>query len=158
MYNSIRDMLDAYQVTPDILKNLLKDVSQEQAQSAKGGDEGWSVVEVMCHLRDTEEFALNRNKLMRDQENPNIIPYNQEQLAKDRRYADQDLRQALSDFIRLRQEHVSFLESLSEDDWHRSGQHPEAGRVEIFDHTLHMVCHDAIHCAQIARQLPQSMK
>jgi hypothetical protein len=158
MYNSIRDMLDAYQVIPDILKFLLKDVSQEQARSARGGDEDWSVVEVMCHLRDAEEFALNRNKLMRDQDNPNIIPYDQEQLAKDRRYADQDLRQALSDFIRLRQEHVSLLENLSEDDWHRPGQHPEAGRIEIFDHTLHMVCHDAIHCAQIARQLPKSMK
>ena len=155
MYNSIRDMLDAYQVIPDILKFLLKDVSQEQAQSATGGDEDWSIVEVLCHLHDAEEFALNRNKLMRDQDNPNIIPYDQEQLAKDRRYADQDLRQALSDFIRLRQEHVSLLENLSEDDWLRPGQHPEAGRIEIFDHTLHMVCHDAIHCAQIARQLPK---
>jgi hypothetical protein len=156
MYNSIRDMLDAFQATLDILKNLLEDVSQEQAQSTRGGDEGWSVVEVVCHLRDAEEFALKRNAMMRDQDNPNIIPYDQEQLAIDRRYADQDLRQVLSDFIRLRQEHVSFLENLSKDDWHRPGQHPEAGRIEIFDHTLHMVCHDAIHCAQIARQLPQS--
>jgi len=158
MYNSTRDMLDAYRVTLDVLKNLLEDISQEQAQSAKGGDEGWSVIEVICHLRDAEEFALNRNTLMRDQENPNIIPYDQEQLAKDRHYANQDLRQTLSDFIRLRREHIALLENLSEADWHRPGQHPEAGRIEIFDHTLHMVCHDTIHCAQIARQLPKSMK
>ena len=157
MYNSAQDMLDAFQVTPDVLRNLLEGVSQEQAQSAKGGDEGWSVVEVLCHLRDAEEFALNRNRLMRDQDNPNIIPYDQEQLARDRRYTEQDLRQVLSDFIRLRQEHVSLLAGLSEDNWHRPGQHPEAGRIEIFDHTLHMVCHDTIHCAQIARQLPKSM-
>ena len=156
MYNSIRDMLDAFQATPDVLGNLLEGVTQEQAQSAKGGDEGWSVIEVICHLRDAEEFAPNRNKLMRDQDNPSIIPYDQEQLAKDRRYADQDLRKVLSDFIRLRQEHITLLENLSEDDWHRPGQHPEAGRIEIFDHTLHMVCHDAIHCAQIARQLPKA--
>jgi hypothetical protein len=155
MYNSTRDMLDAYRVTPDVLRNLLENISQEQAQSARGGDESWSVVEVMCHLRDAEEFALNRNKLMLDQEDPTITPYDQEQLAKDRRYADQDFRQALSDFICLRLEHIALLENLSEDDWHRPGQHPEAGRIEIFDHTLHMVCHDTIHCAQIARQLPK---
>ena len=155
MYNSIRDMLDAFQAAPNVLRNLLENVSQEQAQSAKGGDEDWSIVEVICHLRDAEEFALNRNKMMRDEDNPNIIPYDQEQLAVDRHYAEQDLRRVLSDFIHLRQEHVTFLENLSEEDWHRPGQHPEAGRIEIFDHTLHMVCHDAIHCAQIARQLPQ---
>lgn len=157
MYNSTRDMLDAFQATSDVLRNLLENVGQEQAQSVKGGDEGWSVVEVICHLRDAEEFALNRNKLMRDQDNPNVTPYDQEQLAIDRHYADQNLRQALSDFFRLRQEHLSLLENLSEDGWHRPGQHPEAGRIEIFDHTLHMVCHDAIHCAQIARQLSQSI-
>ena len=157
MYNSIRDMLDAFQATPDVLGNLLEGVTQEQAQSAIGGDEGWSIVEVICHLRDAEEFALNRNRLMRDHDNPNIIPYDQEQLASDRHYADQNLRQVLSDFFRLRREHISLLENLSEEDWHRPGQHPEAGRIEIFDHTLHMVCHDTIHCAQIARQLPQSI-
>lgn len=157
MYNSIRDMLDAFQATPDVLGNLLEGVTQEQAQSAIGGDEGWSIVEVICHLRDAEEFALNRNRLMRDHDNPNIIPYDQEQLAIDRHYADQNLRQVLSDFFRLRREHISLLENLSEEDWHRPGQHPEAGRIEIFDHTLHMVCHDTIHCAQIARQLPQSI-
>jgi uncharacterized damage-inducible protein DinB len=156
MYDSIRDMLDAFQTMPDTLQKLLEDVSQEQAQSAVGGDEGWSIVEVLCHLRDAEEFALNRNKLMRDQEDPNIIPYDQEQLAIDRHYVDQDLRRVLSDFIRLRQEHIALLEDLSAGDWHRPGQHPETGRIEIFDHTLHMVCHDAIHCAQIARQLPKS--
>jgi hypothetical protein len=154
MYDSTRDMLDAFQTTPDTLQKLLANVSQEQAQSAVGGDEGWSVVEVLCHLRDAEEFALNRNRLMRDHEDPNIIPYDQDQLAKDHRYAEQNLRQVLSDFIRLRQEHVSLLENLSAEDWHRPGQHSEAGCIEIFDHTLHMVCHDAVHCAQIARQLP----
>jgi hypothetical protein len=157
MYNSTRDMLDAFQATPDVLRKLLEDVSQEQAQFAKGGDEDWSVVEVLCHLRDAEEFALNRNKLMRDKDNPSITPYDQEQLAIDRHYADQDLRQVLSDFFHLRQEHMSLLENLSEEDWHRPGQHLETGHIEIFDHTLHMVCHDAIHCAQIARQLPKSM-
>ncbi len=157
MYNSIRDMLDAFQATPDVLRNLLEDATQELAQSARGGDEGWSIVEVICHMRDAEEFALQRNTLIRDRDNPNIIPYDQEQLAVNRHYAEQDLHQVLSDFIRLRQEHISLLEKLSEDDWHRPGQHPEAGRIEIFDHTLHMVCHDVIHCAQIARQLPKSM-
>jgi hypothetical protein len=146
-------MLDAFKGMPDTLTSLLEGISQEQAQSAKGGDEGWSVVEVVCHLRDAEEFALKRNTLMRDQENPDIIPYDQEKLAIERHYADQDLRQVLAAFIRLRLEHISLLENLPGEAWERPGQHREMGRITIFNHTLHMVCHDAIHCAQIARQL-----
>jgi hypothetical protein len=146
-------MLDAFKGMPETLASLLEGIGQEQAQSAKGGDEGWSVVEVVCHLRDAEEFALKRNTLMRNQENPDIAPYDQEQLAIERRYADQDLRQVLAAFIRLRLEHISLLENLPGEAWERPGQHREAGRITIFNHTLHMVCHDAIHCAQIAQQL-----
>lgn len=153
MYNTTRDLLDAFKATPETLTLLLAGVSQEQAKAAKGGDEGWSVVEVLCHLRDGEEIGLQRDRLMFEQDNPDIAPYDQEQLAAQRNYAAQDLRQALADFVRLRREHVAFLESLTPEGWMRPGNHLEMGNIDIFNHTLHMVCHDSIHCAQIARQL-----
>ena len=153
MYNSSRDVLDAFKATPETLTTLLAGVSQKQAQSAKGGDEGWSVLEVLCHLRDGEEFGLQRDVAMRDQANPDIAPYDQEKMAVERKYASQDLRQALEDFIRLRREHVAMLEKLSTAEWERPGNHLEVGGITIFYHIVHMVCHDAIHCAQIARQL-----
>ena len=95
MYDTNNDMLDAFKAMPATITYLLDGVSQEQASSAKGGDEGWSVVEVVCHLRDAESFALQRDALMIEKDSPDIIPYDQAQLAIERHYADQDLREAL---------------------------------------------------------------
>ena len=153
MYNLTKDMLDALRATPDILAGLLAGVSQEQARQARGGDEGWSVVEVLCHLRDAEEFGLQRDILMRDRNNPDILPWDQEKRAVEQNYAAQDMRAALAAFISLRQQRLAVLAGLSPEAWQRTGNHPEIGAIDIFSHVLHMVAHDAIHCAQIARQL-----
>jgi hypothetical protein len=153
MYNTTHDLLDALRVTPDTLTGLLAGVTQEQAQVAKGGDENWSVVEVLCHLRDAEEYGLQRDILMRDRDNPDILPWDQEKLAVERNYAAQDLRAALASFIALRQHRIAVLEGLSPEGWKRTGNHPQLGTIDIFSHVLHMVSHDAIHCAQIARQI-----
>jgi hypothetical protein len=153
MYNSTRDLLDAFKATPETLAALLAGVSQKRARSAKGGDEGWSVVEVLCHLRDAAEIGLQRDRLMAEQDNPEIAPYDQEQLAAERNYAAQDLGKALAEFTHLRREHIAFLEGLPPEAWRRPANHLEIGNIDILNHVLHMVCHDAIHCAQIARQL-----
>jgi hypothetical protein len=155
MYDSTKDLLDALKATPDTLTALLTGITQEEALAAKGGDEGWSVVEVLCHLRDAEEFSLRRVTLMRDQDNPDIVPYDQEKLAIERNYAAEDMHAALFAFIRLRQQEIALLEALSEEGWERPGNHLEIGWITIFSHALHKVAHDAVHCAQIARQLSQ---
>ena len=153
MYDLHHDLLDALRATPETLTGLLMSVSQEQAQSAKGGDENWSVVEVVCHLRDAEEISFQRTTAMRDQDIPTIIGYNQEAYARDRDYRHTDLRLALSAFIAFRKQHVAALEALRPEQWQCGGQHNEFGHVSIFEMIVHKASHDAIHCAQIARQL-----
>ncbi len=153
MYNLQRDLLDAFKSTSDTLRFLLREVTQEQAAAARGGDENWSVVEVMCHLRDAEERALERLRAMRDETNPFLPGYDQEAWARERNYAGQDLQDALAAFLRLREEHINDLSALSVEDWERPGTHQEQGNITIFAHTLHMVAHDSQHAAQLARQL-----
>ncbi|HTX91256.1 MAG TPA: DinB family protein [Anaerolineales bacterium] len=153
MYNSTGDLLDALKATPDTLTALLKGVSQKQAQTARGGDENWSVVEVLCHLRDAEEFFIKRMQAMRDQEDPAIIGYDQEALARERNYKAADLQKALAGFLSFRQQAVAEFSKLSPEQWQRTGRHNEMGEITIFGQAIHHAAHDAIHCAQIARQL-----
>jgi alkanesulfonate monooxygenase SsuD/methylene tetrahydromethanopterin reductase-like flavin-dependent oxidoreductase (luciferase family) len=153
MYNLQKDLLDAFKSTSDTLRFLLRDVTQDRAAAARGGDENWSVVEVMCHLRDAEERALERVRAMRDESNPFLPGYDQEAWARERNYAGQNLHEALGAFLRLREEHIRDLSALSEEDWERPGTHEEQGGITIFAHTLHMVAHDSQHAAQLARQL-----
>ena len=156
MYDLHHDLLDALKATPETLTGLLSGVSQAQASSAKGGDENWSVVEVVCHLRDAEEISLQRMQAMRDQENPPITAYDQEALARQRNYRSADLRSALAGFISFRQQYITALSALTPAEWDRPGEHNEIGQITILFHTIHHASHDAIHCAQIARQLAKS--
>jgi quercetin dioxygenase-like cupin family protein len=153
MYNSTQDLLDAFRSAPETLQRLLFGVTQQQATTARGGDENWSVVEVICHLRDAEERALQRMRQMRDTGNPLIPGYDQEQWAVERQYAFARLDDALAAFLEFRTAHLQELAALSPAQWQRTGQHTEAGEITIFNHTLHMACHDAVHLAQIAQQL-----
>lgn len=70
MYDTVRDLLDAFQSTPESLAALLRGHSEAESRAARGGDENWSVVEVVCHLRDAEERAIERMRQMRDEDNP----------------------------------------------------------------------------------------
>ena len=153
MYDLNHDLLDALKATPETLTGLLTGISDAQALSARGGDENWSIVEVVCHLRDAEEFFIQRMQSMRDQENPAIIGYDQEALARQRNYKAANLQAALAEFIVFRQQMIREFSNLTSDQWLRTGQHNELGQITIFAQAVHHAAHDAIHCAQIARQL-----
>jgi hypothetical protein len=153
MYDTRQDLLDAFAAMPDTLHGVLRGCTHEQAAVARGGDENWSVVEVICHLRDTEENALSRMRLMRDEENPGLAAYDQEAWAIERNYPAERLETAVAAFLQLRATYLAELAVLSEEAWLRRGQHEEQGDITIHNHTLHVVSHDAIHLAQIARQL-----
>jgi hypothetical protein len=153
MYDTHKDLLDALRAAPAVLEALLRGCSQEQAQRARGGDEDWSVIEVVCHLRDAEERALERMRAMRDQADPFLPGYDQERWAKERNYAAAQLSEALAAFDRFHAQHLAELSALVPDEWERTGQHAEMGRITIASHTLHIVSHNMIHAAQIARQL-----
>lgn len=153
MYDLEHDLLDALKAAPDTLNGLLNGIGTAQARSAEGGDENWSVVEVLCHLRDAEEFFIKRYQAMRDQDNPVIVGYDQEMLANERSYKSADFRTALASFTTFRAQTVLELTKLTPQQWQRSGLHTELGQITIYAQTVHHVAHDAIHCAQIARQL-----
>ncbi len=148
-------LVDALRATPTIFQALLDGCTQEQAQRARGDDEAWSAVEIICHLRDNEECVLERTRLMRDETDPVIEPYDQEKWARERNYAEDDLREALAAFVRSRTSHIAELAALTPEEWEHTGQHQERGRITISSQALRMVCHDAVHAAQLARQLKQ---
>ena len=153
MYDIAQDLLDSFRATPAILRGLLHACTDEQARAARGGDEGWSVIEVICHLRDAEERAHQRTRQMRDHANPLIEGYDQEELARAGSYAAAELRPALDGFLAARAAHLADLAALTAEQWQRPGTHSEIGPITIASHAAHLASHDAVHCAQIAHQL-----
>lgn len=152
MYDTQKDLLEALASTPTVLETLLRQV-QGGPETLESKDEGWSVIEILCHLRDAEQRALERVRKMRTEQEPFIAAYDPEQLAEERAYKSASLQQALADFKDFRQQHLAELARLNLSDWERTGHHEELGEITISGHTLHMVSHDLSHAAQLARQL-----
>jgi hypothetical protein len=86
----------------------------------------------MCHLRDMEEMAyLNRYQRMLAEDNPRLHNIDQDRIAYERGYMNQDARVALEEFKRLRAETVRTLEAASPDAWSRQGIHEVDGPMSI---------------------------
>lgn len=153
MTNEQAELLEIYRSTPVILRALLRNVPDASLRAGGEGEEAWSAVEIICHLRDAEERAFERVRRIRDEERPFLKAYDQAALARESRYHEQSLPDALAAFIRLRQEQTSTLEQLGDDDWSRVGLHEESGEVTIESITAHMAAHDVIHLAQLARRI-----
>ena len=139
--------------TPVILKAVLGDVSQQRAQQATDGPDGWSVVEVMCHLRDWEDIFQERTRLILESDNPQLPHYDQEELAKTRDYANQDLQAAFDAYLAKRKEHLQRLANLTADQWQRRGAHPRLGDHNMVEHAANVALHDLNHIEQMARAL-----
>jgi hypothetical protein len=153
MYDTAHDLIDALEAGPDALEGVVAGIDDDLARRARGGDEGWSVVEVVCHLRDAEERAAERMRMIRDEDDPQLAGYDQDAWAIERGYAADDLLEALAAFVRHRDSHVAALRALPPGAWGRAGTHDEWGRVTIENHTIHIATHDVQHLAQIARAL-----
>ncbi len=149
MYDNQQDLLSALRAGPAILAALLQGISAEMAPARDPAE--WAPVEIVCHLRDAEERALERMRAMRDQENPFLPAYDQEAWATERNYRAADLATALAAFTRFRRQHADELAALAPQDWGRTGRHAEIGQITILNHTIHMAAHDYVHAAQLAR-------
>lgn len=139
--------------TPVILNALLKEVSQAQAQQATDGQNGWSVLFIVCHMSDFEDIFYRRVQSVLEQDCPRFPPVDQESLALTNDYAGQDFRQVLETYLQKRQAFIQRIESLTEEQLTRHGIHPETGDCTVLDIAINAALHDVNHLEQIVRAL-----
>lgn len=133
--------------------NLCTDLSDEAAHVWRDGGDGWTVTEILCHLRDFDVIFLGRARQMLDEENPLFIAYDHEQLAVERDYNRQNMSDVLSELYQSRQEMLTFFASLTAEQWERSGIHPEQGAWTMLHSVAQVATHDNNHIEQITRIL-----
>lgn len=139
--------------TPILLDSVLCGVTQERALAARDGDDGWNVVEILCHLRDYEEIFFARAKRIVAEDNPALEYFDHEVLAKERAYSSQDLDTVYRSLLATRQEFIAWLEARDETDWDRPGVHPESGDYTLLQQAMQVPLHDVDHIEQMARVL-----
>lgn len=148
--------INLMQLTLDTLGHVLSAVTQAQATTLRDGPDGWTVVEVMCHLRDYDHIFLERAIMMRDGDFPLLPIYDHEAMVTERNYNSNDLPTVYAALQESRPRFIAFFQALTPEQWEKAGTHPERGYFSLTDAAIQVGIHDVTHLEQITRILLQA--
>lgn len=139
-------------------ENLIKNASHDDLTVYRDSGEGWSVVAVLCHLRDFEEIFLQRAKLTVEQDNPDLPFPKPDDLAAERKYLEQDPQTVLNEWQAHRATAIAYFRERVESDWERPAIHPVRGAFTLHDQFFLVAQHDMLHMEQATRILLEKRK
>jgi len=134
--------------TPAVLQSLVASVPDKAWPRKPIADE-WALVEVICHLRDTEReiHQMQINTLLEGNE-PFIPRPDSAVWAKERNYLKEDGRRALRDFASARMETLAKLKGLDDAVWKQKARHAIFGPTHFQEVIGFMADHDRMHIQQ----------
>ena len=116
--------------------------------------ETWSVLELLCHLRDTERVCFRaRLQKIQAEENPFFPDWDQDLAAEQGDYSEEETREVLKAWRELRESTLRILEKTPPERWSRPGSHERRGTLTFEDIARYVLEHDIAHLGQILRNL-----
>lgn len=151
------DLLRSFEATVRELHRLTAGVDRE-ALTRSPAPGKWSVLEIICHLRDMDLMAfLPRYYRIAHEENPLLPAIDQDQAAVLGNYKERDPAQVLAEMRGLRAATAAYLRAQPEPYWSRTGVHQEKGPLTPGDLlTVQAGKHDPNHLEQIRRILQKA--
>lgn len=112
--------------------------------------DGWTARQVVHHLADSEATAYVRLRRLIAEDEPLIQGYDEPEYAR-RLHYDRPIAPSLAVLRAVREASLQLLESLTPDEWERSGTHSESGPYSV-DRWLRIYAeHSHDHAAQIRK-------
>lgn len=112
-------------------------------------DGGWSLHQVLAHLRDTEALYLERARRIRKEEHPAIANFDQEAHMREHYDPATPVKTLIAEFRAARRAFVRLLRALPDKDWERSGVHADYGPISLEWLATHEVGHTFEHLAHL---------
>jgi uncharacterized damage-inducible protein DinB len=113
---------------PKKVKKICKKLSSLELDTPYR-DGGWTIRQVVHHLADSHINAYIRTKLMLTEANPTIKPYSEEVWAETEDGKNGSIKMSLRLLSAVHFRWMAFLESLTEEDFHKTYYHPGSNRV-----------------------------
>jgi hypothetical protein len=113
----------------------------------------WAGVEILCHLRDTEEAFIGRFEIILAVDDPPVANTNPDRWAEERQYLRNDAGEAIAAFRARRMDSLELLRKLAPAQWQRAGVHSVRGRTSIDTFLTLMAWHDDNHLDQLRHAL-----
>ena len=150
-YLGERDPIEVFESTESALRNAVKGLNEKQLRSPEASGK-WAVIEVVQHLADVEILLAQRFRAVIAEPGARIEGRDQDAWAKQLRYIDAPLDEALDQFHSIRAINLRVLrETTAEQRQSCYGLHSERGK-ETLDHIMRLyAAHDLYHLYQIER-------
>ena len=135
---------------PGLLKAAVDGLDREQLDTPYR-DGGWTVRQTVHHYPDSHMNGFVRLRLALTEDTPTIKLYDEKAWAMLRDCTSAPVGWSLDLIENLHARWVLLLDSLSEEQWARSMNHPENGLISIEMHTQLYAWHSKHHVAHITR-------
>ena len=146
-------MLDAYLGGPDRLRSAVTDLSREQMISRPITGR-WSVLEVVCHLVDTDVNIAHRIKRVLSEERPVFDRVKPELMLAALAYHDRDVEDELGIFDLTRRQIGRILKASPPEAWERTGVVGDRGDRTVGQMINGAVEHLAHHLGFVIEKRP----
>lgn len=152
-----RDPLAMLVAAPDRIAEAVAGLSEDAARIPEpssrrdGPGDGWSVLQILRHLADSEVVYGYRLRLILADATPAIPGYDQDAWAGTLHYHRGTVQEAVEDYRAGRRMTMRLFESLEGDEWDRYGLHNERGEESVRRIATLLAAHDVNHERQIKR-------
>jgi DinB family protein len=113
----------------------------------------WTAATVVGHLADAELVHGVRLRIVLTAAEPVLTAYDEGAWATRFGPLDDDPTAVLARFRVLRDSNIAILETLTDQEWHKTGHHEERGQETVAAIVDRMVAHDSDHLDQIRAAL-----
>lgn len=147
--NSLKDVLGLLASTPEKVRCEVAVMTPRQVKTRPAANK-WSIQEILAHLADVEEVGMRaRVAAMIEEDEPVLLPFDQEKRAVELRYDRKDPRRSLESFARQRRANVRWLRTLKPAQLKRQGRHQVVGIITAAEMIHEWAFHDLGHIKQI---------
>ncbi len=149
-----RDPLNELVKTPGRISTLIRGLSQKELAERPAPGK-WSILEIVTHLAETEMVLSCRSRWIAFEDNPTLVPFDQDKWARGWAREKEPLSEILERFRLLRRSHVRLFRGASKADFKRVGRHLERGSISLRLQLETIAGHDLNHLSQIRRLAAQ---
>lgn len=147
-FKSKEAIMAIHSSTPAVMDDLLRELSSDAWRRKPSASE-WTLIELICHLRDTErEIHHMQLRLFNGHDEPFIPRPDTGVWANQRDYLHEDGPAALRDFNEARLVTLGILKGTSDQAWERKARHAIFGPTNFREVAGFMADHDRMHVQQ----------
>lgn len=143
-----KEWIQAISCLPSQVKTVVGGLSSEQLDTSYRPG-GWTVRQVVHHLPDSHMNSYIRFKLALTEDQPTIKPYMEDCWATLGDYKDTAIEVSLSLLDSLHRRWVILLQSMNQNDFSRTFNHPESGLLTLDQAVGLYAWHGKHHLSQI---------